>query len=37
MVYVKFVPHFTGISYIDEDWIVTLDLSSCDKYIYSRE
>ena len=37
LVYVKFAPHFTGTSYIDDDWIVTLDLENSNKYTYSRE
>ncbi len=37
IVYVKWVPHFTGTSYLDSDWIVTLDLSKCNSYTYVRE
>lgn len=37
LVYVKFVPHFTGTSYLSNDWILTLDLSKCNTYTYVRE
>ena len=37
IIYVKWVPHFTGTSYLDSDWIVTLDLSKCNSYTYVRE
>ena len=37
IVYVKFVPHFEGSSYIDKDWIVTLNLQDCNTYSYVRE
>ena len=37
IVYVKWVPHFTGTSYLDSDWIVKLDLSKCNSYTYVRE
>ena len=37
IVYVKWVPHFTGTSYLDSDWIVRLDLSKCNSYTYVRE
>ena len=32
LVYVKWVPHET--TYIDSDWLVTLDVKSCSTYIY---
>ena len=37
IVYVKWVPHFIGTSYLNSDWIVTLDLSKCNSYTYVRE
>ena len=37
IVYVKWVPHFTGTSYLDSDWIVTLNLEKCNSYTYVRE
>ena len=36
LVYVKWVPHFTGTSYLDLDWLVTLDLKNCNTYTYFR-
>lgn len=36
LVYVKFVPHFTGTSYLDKDWIVTLDIKNSSSYTYTR-
>lgn len=38
MVYVKWVPHdHDGETYINSDWIVTLDLKKCNTYEYVRE
>lgn len=37
LVYVKFVPHFTGTSYLSSDWIVTLDIKNSNSYTYTRE
>ena len=36
LVYVKWVPHFTGTSYLNSDWLVTLDLINCNTYTYLR-
>ena len=36
LVYVKWVPHFTGTSYLDSDWLVTFDLKNCNTYTYFR-
>ena len=35
MVYVKWVPHFTGTSYINHYWLATLDISNCKTYKYT--
>ena len=32
IVYVKWVPHFTGTSYINHYWLATLDISNCNTY-----
>ena len=37
MVYVKWVPHFTTTSYIDDYWLATLDISKCNTYKYTSE
>lgn len=35
LVYVKWVPHDAG-TYLDSDWLVTLDLQRCNTYTYFR-
>ena len=37
MVYVKWAPHFTGTSYLNDYWIATLDISKCNTYKYTSE
>ena len=32
IVYVKWVPHFTGTSYINHYWLATLDIPNCNTY-----
>lgn len=36
IVYVKWIPHNAG-TYLNSDWIVTLDLTKCNTYTYIRE
>ena len=36
IIYVKWVPHNAG-TYLNSDWIVTLNLEKCKEYIYTRE
>ena len=36
LAYVKCIPHDAG-TYLDSDWMVTLDVLSCNSYRYERE
>ncbi len=37
IVYVKWIPHNVSSTYLNSDWILTLNLEKCNTYVYIRE